>query len=338
MYITTPLGEKILITSTTVRSLFKNGEEQTVCPLRFYNETLERTMERRPRPDKHNPLMHGKYFETKCIGSGRAGEEVHDLERMPVAKTALLQWEKEKIKAEKAGLPIPPEPIGRKYTYHERIDNQVNHFKKIARDFKFQLIPEINTQIRIYKYSPMFENVILRSDLDFLSPITFQNPHPRTKKVDNMALADLKLTADVNNKHDFNGAIPWAEPSRLDVTQLIMYHEMVKDIDYDLNEAMNPGSGQKLKMLFEPIKNIINSNMLILLYLVFDYGKPEQNWRMLNVEPTEARRTELIESIRKTVRKIEEMRDDGFPTMPLDSICKGCANDKCRQKSDFITV
>ena len=102
---------------------------------------------------------------------------------------------------------------------------------------------------------------------------------------------------------------------------------------------MEAGSSAKLKMLFEPIKNnIINEGNLLLLYWVFDYQKPEQNNRIIDVNPTQNRRKELYEAIRKTVRRIEEMCDDGFPTNPIDSLCKDCGVQNCNERSVYTSI
>lgn len=348
MYTTTPYGEKIIISSSIIRALYHNGNEKIVCPQRFYEETLIHNVDRKPRPDRTNPLAHGIYFETHCLGGGRLGQQRLDLERKAVSKKAMEEWNKKRVLAEQQGLPIPEMPKGLKLTYHERIDHQINQFKLKHREYNMKIIPDMNTQIRIYKNhpDPDMSHVLLRGDIDWLTNLTLPRPHDRTKMHENVALIDLKLTADVNNEHDFNGAVPWGKPERLDPTQLILYNELVHDIDYKLNEdlyttldGMEKGSSDKLKMLFESIKNnIINEGNLLLLYWVFDYQKPEQNNRIIDVNPTQNRRKELYEAIRKTVRRIEEMRDDGFPTNPIDSICKDCGVQNCKEKSVYTSI
>lgn len=274
------------------------------------------------------PMTEGSYFETLCLGSGRDGEQVTDLPRAKLTK----EEEREAIIARAEGR---VEMKGKMLTNQRRILGQHRRFEIKCATHQISVIKGINTQVKIYKQYKEDPNVLLVGDLD-LAPtsIIFRKVHPKTNKKINIATIDLKLTSDINNTY---GKFCYGSPEHLDDIQGKMYHELVRDIDFDLNDKFNPGNF--LRNLFtEFIREVISADMYLFLLWVFDYKKEKLDDKFIEVEWDYLKRKELYESINKTVAEINDIKTKGYETLPSKETCERCPVTNCKDRYEYETI
>jgi len=290
------------------------------CPYKLYAIHIGKTHSTVPT----EPMLYGSYFETNVIGSTANHEAVLDLPR----KALTPKQVRENIIRINEG----KEPIeGAKRINHVRIDQQIATAHKLAHSMNINIVENYNTQLRIFKQIPN-SDWILRSTLDiFPTSVTYRNEHPVTGSKTNMCIIDLKLTSDIDQRLS-TGTI-WSIGNTINATQLFLYAYAVKHIDFSLNNKINPNN--LLEQVITPfIQDIANSNMLLLIYWVFEYKNPllRNTMKEFMLDPTKEK--EIQELIRKATIELDAMEADGYPTMPSYYVCNDCPVLECPVRED----
>ena len=246
--------------------------------------------------DETEPMMLGNLFEHKALSMpGRAPSVPRD-----------MRTKKPKVAT-------------------ERLLMQAEIFKEDCKLRQIQVIPGMNTQVEIVKRWEKDPKVILKGKLD-LFPTTFLNDDGELE----LCIIDLKSTGNVYSTFSKFG---WGNPESLDHLQAIMYHYLVQDIDFDLNDKYLPDN--YLRDLFsEEVMSAIKDNAYAFRYMIYDYS-PSMNKRIYNPEITAERYRTMHESIRKTVSYVRDYNQQGWPMTPNNS-CKDCPVLQCtKRKLEF---
>jgi len=243
----------MIITSSLIKEFFFHGVEKEYCKRKAYEQYITGSI------DVHSDAMDkGSFFETICIGGGVNGKTVDDL---------------------------PRKKNGDKTIDQVRIEEQKMHFEIIAKNTNMVIIPNFNTQVTIQKHFPG-EDIILQGTLDIF-PVTVTTK----KRGSLLSVVDLKLTSDIyaDTRFSYNS---WSEPGSLDNTQAYMYHELVRDIDPELNphviDIINKAGIKDYDLIDKHF-----------FYFVFDYS-PRLNKKSIEVIYDNTRRAELFESVKAT--------------------------------------
>lgn len=299
--------DKIIINQSLIGKFFYKGIKREYCPTRVYKESI--TGEYKATTES---MLKGSYFETLCLGSGVRNTKTEDLPRKKLTAKQIL-----------AG-----QTIGDKTIDQIRIEQQAMNFARHLVKYEINVQKEVNTQVEIFKQWSKNDNVILRGELDIF-PTTVELP----VRGERYAVIDLKLTA----KFSTWGEYCWATPSAMDHTQGFMYHELVRDIDLDLNNQMNPNN--KIQFLYEGrMKKQIQENEMLFFYFVFNYNDKELSHKFVEVPWNNMNRLELHESIRKTVEELNKNERYGWNSLrPTENNCKGCPVLNCEAKITFAS-
>jgi len=268
------------------------GNEVENCP-RMINELyIAKNFEAEPTLSQ----LKGSYFETLCIGSGTNGKVIDDLPRV-----------KQKGKN-----------FGTKTKDQLRIDQQVIHFNQLCLQNGIQIIPGFHTQVRIIKHYK--KNVYLIGDVDTAGLQFMYKDNPFVGSI------DIKLTQNVYS--DF-GPYGWGDLSKIDMIQADMYHNLVMDIDFELNDKYNPKN--HLRQLFTPIlQQVFNNGEGRFMFWVFGYkfldGENEYLHQFKDPERlrTNERTADLQNRLDHTISIIKEMKGNGYPAKPNYDLCKKC--------------
>lgn len=281
------------------------------CPKQVYECIILRKYQR-----KSEPMLCGQYFETGALGCTMTGDAVTDLPRKLLTKKQIGE---NKI-AEYEGR--PPVHVGEKRVSQIRIDQQILNWKRVCAEYGIEVNPGVNTQVEITKRFNQRSDVLLRGHLD-LFPAYMMVGDKRT-----LCIIDTKLTDDINGTYlnPAKGAKwAWGRPEDMDHTQAVMYYELVRNLDFDLNP--------KLRDIITPeMLHDIEANDFIFVYWVFDYGSDNLDYKPVVVTWTPAKRAELMETIRKTISTIEYYNENGWVPQPDFSRCKSCPVDDCPSK------
>jgi len=287
------------LNQSSIKNIIKNGNEIIFCPYKFLVSNIIKTY---PMPTSL-AMLYGKYFESQAIGGVAHGGDIvteNDLPRKKVTK-----------KAKK----LNPKAIGDFYIAKHRIDAQVKVFKEKAKKYGVIYTPE-NTQVVVYKRWEKNTNIILRGEFDLFPTII------KYKGALRLAAIDLKLTQDVTNDY---GNFCWGDFPSMDHTQAKHYLYLAKDIDFELNDKLNPGNN--LRILFtDKVKEMINNDFMIFFYWIFDY-KPESAdiFEPYPIdEPHKMTKMDWFdyhETIRKSVAILTDMHEKGYPKRPLTELC-----------------
>lgn len=182
---------------------------------------------------------------------------------------------------------------GKKSTEHLRIDQQVERFKK-------EVMPLYDIQIQGHGEDFIAElngHVKLKIKIDFYGTIVLEDGvYP--------LIGDLKLTA---NLHSQWGDFSWGNPFNMDHTQAMVYTYVFKKVMLE--------SGEKFTK--DPI----------FIYFVFDY-KPIPEYKLIHVNPSPIRMSEMEESIRSVWEKIRVYERTGWPYNPSFVQCSKCPLNK----------
>lgn len=298
------------ISQSLIKKFLKKGEEIPVCPKLIYETAITGNIEIPPT----EPMLKGSYFETLTLGSGRGGHKTLDLPRKAITKD---QEAKNTARIEKGEEPLP----GAKRIDQIRIEEQAERFK-ILRAQRQMMISEYNTQVPIYKKWEHNPEVFIRGELDiFPTPIL-------GKEGLQMAMVDLKLTADIDNEY---GDFCWGDPFRMDHIQGQTYHYLVRDIDPLLNKGVRD-------IVTEPVRNIINNNQVLFLYWVFSYGSGDLKDKFVRYDWDKVREAEFHESVRKTVSIIEDYESQEWPAVPEYERCIKCPINECTVRCEIQAV
>lgn len=270
----------MIITSSLIREFFFHGVEKEYCKRKAYEQYITGSI------DVHSDAMDkGSFFETICIGGGVNGKTVDDL---------------------------PRKKNGDKTIDQVRIEEQKMHFEIIAKNTNMVIIPGFNTQVTIQKRVPFDDDILLNGTLDIF-PVTV-----KTQRRGNLlSVVDLKLTSDIyaDTRFSYNS---WSEPGSLDNTQAYMYHELVRDIDPELNphviDIINKAGIKDYDLIDKHF-----------FYYVFDYS-PRLNKKSIEVFYDDSRRRELFESVKATRNLIvsNTNNDRWEEVLPSKYNCASC--------------
>lgn len=239
-----PESGKISISQTLIKDLFYKGEEIKHC-----NYYVYRTRILKDAPDISSTAMQaGLYAEQKMIGGSAHGNITTVLDRNRRSC-------KEKHRANCNGCELYNQC--KKTALHEKLDYQVEIYKKLKENMDLDIEANINTQIKIYKEFPNEPDFMLEGTLD-IGPALFYHDneyHP--------SLIDLKTTGSFDNQF---GYMPWGNPDAIDHIQLNTYQYLFKDINFDINTHLPDG----FKLLYKLFRQYINSFEMESFYWVFE--------------------------------------------------------------------
>jgi hypothetical protein len=269
----------ITVSQSLIKSyLYKEDEIENRCPRKIY---VQYVLGLRSEPTI--PMMRGLLFEDLCCGTNNNNIELPRHKRN-----------------------------GKKTVAHKRVEEQAHIFKQWLRDRSEgnAVVNEINSQIKIYKRWPIDPDIILSANIDIF-PVIIQEIDKDIGEVKYVvSIIDLKFSQDITTTF---GKFAWGNIKFMDHTQAIMYLYIVQDIDYDLNDALNPGNN--LRGLTKPIKDILDSGLHQFRYYVAD-SKPNYQAKAYRYILKPGDFTMLNESIRKTVNLIREDNENGWEPVP----------------------
>lgn len=285
-----PDADKILVVSASlIKALINHYDEEILaCPRQIYHVYIKGDVS---IPTTQS-MMNGSYFETLALGSGRQGEMVLDLPRNKVN--------------------------GKKNADQRKIEHQIMLFRKKCELFGLDIIPNYNTQIRIYKHYKT--NIYLVGELDIFPAYWHIQ--------DSMyaGIIDLKLTGNILS--DF-GDYCWGRPDLMDHVQADIYHNLIMDIDFGLNDDFNPGNHLK-DLIHDDLRIFFNKGLGTFQYWVFGYRVPENPdtlagqftmiTRMLNNE----NQAILGERINRVVARLIYFKGRGWEPEPDPGLCMKC--------------
>jgi len=220
--------------------------------------------------------------------------------------------------AEKGKIPVleRSKTTGKKRIDEIRIELQYEMFQKHIVKYGMSLVKNYNTQIKIYKR--FNDDVIMVGTLDWgVTPFTY--PNGDTK----LAFIDLKSTGDVTNTF---GDFCWGSPEHFDLIQGDYYNDLIRNIDFDLNDKMNPNNN--LRELFtDQVQTIIANDGSIFLYMVYGIGKDDLAKQFKLIERSyydlnggTMRQKDMKERLRKTYIELDFMEKNNWEPM----ICPNC--------------
>ncbi len=264
------------ISVTLLKHLLYKGNPIPVCPYKFLKIVLLKVIE----INTTIPLLYGKYFESKCLGTSKY-EVIEELPRSQIT--------------------------GKKLTDHTRIDDAIERFHRINKQYGIQVFPEY---VQLHnerewdhpKYDKKIK-VTLSGTVDFISP--FQYDQFKQEAV----IFDLKLTS---NRHNCFPPFCWGCPQEMDLIQGILYSELFG---------------------------------LPFYYYVFDYRKYNPGYKIIPVKtiisnPTDIeannRHNELHQSILWAVGTIWMMNEEEWKKEPCSSVCKNCPIYDCEEQFKIV--
>lgn len=287
------------LNQSTIKKFIKKGSEISHCPRQIYYSYISREF---PDPTT-DAMLKGKYFESKAImGTAHGGDLVLDLPRKRVP---------EKIKKKN------PNAIGDKTVAQIRIDEQVEIFKQKAEQYGV-VYNEYNTQVKIYKRWHENPKVILSGELDIFPTVI------KYKESWYLTIVDLKLTGSIANTF---GDFSWADFDNMDHLQALHYLYLLKDIDFDLNNKINPGNNLRA-LLNDKRLEMINNDYLLFIYWIFDYKpKLEDMFKPFIMNNFDLQH--YYETIRKAIAMLEFMHTQKYPPNPNAALCSKCNVKNC---------
>lgn len=288
----------LIISQSLLKQLANQWEDLHPCPRRIFHVYIKKDYSMKPT----NSMLNGSFFETLALGSGRQGHQT---------------------------LEIPKGKKGQMLADEIKIRHQVSRFQQEMRNKEIEIIPNYNTQIKIYKH--YFKNVFLSGELDMFP---FVHDH-------GLFAYDLKLTGNVNSTF---GDYAWGDPSRMDHLQGQVYLNLVRDIDFELNDKMNPGN--HLRELIKDVKPLLDKGMARFVYLLFGYkcaneeeALYEQYNDKIEVEIDDHKQQILKERIDAGVATLKHMKDNGWDAIVNPQECRSCPlnelnNGFCKEGGD----
>jgi hypothetical protein len=247
----------------------------------------------------------GKFFETKCLGSGRAGEKTETLPRLK---------------------------NGKKSTDEIRLIDRSHDFKKLCAQ-RFINVNEYNTQMPLVAhygevtYGDYLFNVYLKGELDLF---------PTIVDGERLAIIDLKLTTSAESDY-FSNSYPentanscWGlnDGAYIAKNQPLIYHHLVRNIDMDLllEKARDAETAEKyMAVLTEQV--IRMSQNATFEFLVFD-KRPEtpgrKNMTVVRYDWNERREELLDKLIDEAVYIYADCVRTEWEQRPNEISCKRC--------------
>jgi hypothetical protein len=301
---------KFPINQSIIHTFLHNGEERQYCLKKVYLTKISRQFSDAPS----DPMMFGRYFESQILGKSARGQYVDDLPRKKITK---------KIIAENAVRKANKQPLlkGDKFLHQIRIDEQVNRFKALCKQYRV-IITDYNVQVPILTVWDQDPDILLSAELDiFPTTILLENEL-------NAAIIDIKLTSDIHNDY---GEYSYGKPEFLDLIQAKMYHYIVRNI----NEGLNP---HLAGLITDSIKSLIEQNRIMFLLWVFNYKGEQLEDKFIKVLWDSNKESELHESIRKTKSILEYGEANDWPTNSEFNLCKNCPFKDCPDRAKIQTI
>lgn len=290
--------DKFFVSQSDMKQILNKGNEKEHCPLRFVETTVTKNFK---KPASLS-MDCGSYFETLALGSGAGGRLTVDLPRKIISAKQHRELVVSGVK--------PENIVGDKTIDQLRIETQALRFEHRVKELRINLTDN-NKQVAIIKH--LWGNVFLNGELDiFPTPILI----PEGLK---MSVVDLKLTADVHSKW---GDFCWGSPENMDHLQAKTYHELIRDIDLDLNPHLIPLMKENPRLQ----ERIANGDVTF-AYWIFGYKKEpaEEQEKFVWYEYDAIKKAELMEDIRKYVATVQQYGSlDSVPTNPKYELCKDC--------------
>jgi len=263
------------------------------CPRNIYHLFVKKDF----KSIKSEPMIDGLYGESLILGHNAKNEG-----KIKMAKNIRT---------------------GAKRISQERIEIQAERFNHIALINQFNIIPEYNTQVPIFKRFNN-SNVIIRGELDVFPTTVFWEDKLR------LAIVDIKFTGDVNNTF---GNFGWGN-NNLDYIQGDLYNWLVRDFDRDLNLMHGSQFNRRVGYgnIFTPsVLNMIANDQILFLYVILGYKKADLNDQVKIIErmykdPTggDLRQRELKERIRMSLAILTQHHHSGWQPNHLPDVCKEC--------------
>ena len=290
------------LSQSLIKSIIDNGTEIEFCPNKLYHQYIQKDN----KSPTTLPQLRGLFFETMAIGGSAGGNSVYDLPRKNPTKKMLLK---------------DPNAEGEKRISQLRLEEQAERFRHLAKK-KNIIFGDFNTQTAIYKRHKE-TGVIFRGELD-IGPTVL-----KLRSGIKAAIIDLKSTQNLTNTF---GKYSWGNYVNMDKIQAKSYLWLLQDIDFELNDWLNPENN--LRELFsDTLINLVNKGELIFIYWVFDYA-PEMNQQMFSYKLNSTDVNDFHETIRKSVRILKEIHGNKYPTNAKPSLCSQCHIKDCVDRND----
>lgn len=203
------------------------------------------------------PMIQGLYFEQLVIGGSATDEEYE----------------------------MPANRDGKKKVAHTRIDEQAEYCKEVLfnKDFDDYIGKYVGIDIEWKEFQYVVDIDNKRIVIDMLGECE-----------EGEVVADLKLTADVNNVF---GPFAWGKVSNMDLFQQGFY-QMVYE----------KSTGKK-----------VAKNLLV----VFDHG-PRKGKKVLDLTLTDAGRITIIRRVKEFENVVNHYENNGWPVNPSVDECANC--------------
>ena len=207
---------------------------------------------------------------------------------------------------------------GKKLTSEIRLEQQAEIFKEWLRKRSNgkAVVNEVNSNIKIYKRFDLNRDVIISGELDIF-PVPIYYPQEDRYAV---SIIDVKYSGSIDRGF---GRFNWGNAKYMDHIQAKMYLYLVRDIDYDLNNALNPGND--LRALTSQIREILDYGQCEFRYYIAD-DQPMMRKNVLKYTLKQGEITELNEDIRKVVNEIRIDNEGGWVANPGPQCFKDVTN------------
>jgi hypothetical protein len=291
------------VSSTLIKDLMENGTEKEYCPNYIYNKWILGKDVFKVSDD----MDKGSYGETMLLGGSARGKSMDDLPRLKNSNKSKDQ---------------------------QRIDMQVIRAKQKIAKHNIAIYPGDNTQVLIFKE---INGVMCRGEFDiFPTPFMKYIYDKSNNVIDSLlgiAIIDVKFTGNLESTFGPNGGGSWGNFELMDHTQAIMYLELVRDIDWELNKHISP-----------ELREIINATKdkdIWFYYWVFDFKRDESliDDKLFEVIWTPDKQAEIKERIRKVKSIFDyhfEMRD-WENCIPNQINCRKCTID-CNFRNQIQSI
>ena len=288
-----------VISQSLIKELLYKGTERDYCPQRFYHLYIKKDVQRTPSQS----MLDGRYGETMLLGSCSRGESLFDLPRNT--------------------------KNGEKKIDQQRIDIQIDRAKLTMFKHGINIHPDLNCQIKLRK---IINGVLCEGELD-IAPVFMINIDSVNPDKIVIAIVDVKFTANVDSTFGVNGTPGWGDYVNMDHEQPKMYHELVRDIDWNLNDHL---TNEQIELL-----SSIQGKEIMFFYWVFDYKVPVDKLqdKFFGYSYDATKRAELYEDIRKVVGIIEfHNANDDWDRCVQNNECSKCPVLDCIFKNQIQTA
>jgi hypothetical protein len=286
------------ISQTMMKDLLFKGDEIPYCPQKFYHMWILKDVSIVPSLS----MQKGSYGETKLLGGSAKGQFTHDL---------------------------PRKQNGDKTIDQERIDIQIQRAQRTILENEIHIISGINTQVVLKK---IMQGKLVQGELDIFPVIMLDPDYPDEPDKYVIAFIDVKFTANINSTFGLNNRPGWGDYANMDHNQMELYHELVRDIDYELNDQLT----EEQKILIKKVEG----KDIRAYYWLFDFAVPIDalSDKFKEVTWTPIKKNEIQERLRKVISIIEfhNANDDWDRCEPID--CNKCPVPDCIFKNKIEKV